>query len=285
MKRDPKILRPIDARFATWLTASSPATVGYHMSCGLTLPEVEQTVHGQGPGWQGRARTAVLRECYKRQLDGQSLEEVEVATIYVLPAPDEDGDRPRPPFVPNAEERWEEAIRAVSADVRNMLQHGPASGAAGGKRLCAGGTLKAEVAGLEVEQYVDLIWRRPDGKLEVVLVFEESLEDTPPSPAAEDWRCVLAAVVVRGHYGQSPDVHSVWATEASARVEPITDETLEKKLADLGRILEKAQAFDGFTDKDEGAFYHLTDKAGFQPESSRGPGGRRSGYTRSRRRR
>ncbi len=55
--------RPLDARFASWLANSSLAAVGYHLSCGLTLPESEEISHGLGPDWQGRALAAVLREC------------------------------------------------------------------------------------------------------------------------------------------------------------------------------------------------------------------------------
>jgi hypothetical protein len=57
---------PIDARLASWLATSTPETVGYHTVCGLRLPEEKDSPQGRGPGWKGKAVTAVLRQCYAR---------------------------------------------------------------------------------------------------------------------------------------------------------------------------------------------------------------------------
>ncbi len=57
--------RPVDARYASWLASSSPATVGYHLTCGMSVPEREGQPHGMGPGWEARAVAAVVRECYR----------------------------------------------------------------------------------------------------------------------------------------------------------------------------------------------------------------------------
>lgn len=80
------------------------------MSCGLTLPEREEIPHGTGPGWQRRALAAVLRECYGRRLETPTLEEVEVAALCVLPAPEHDDEGPRPPAMPSIRDRWERAV-------------------------------------------------------------------------------------------------------------------------------------------------------------------------------
>ncbi len=267
MERYPEIPRPLDARYASWLATSPAPTVGYHLSCGLSLPGREEMPHGLGPGWQGRALAAVLRECYRLGLDNQTLEEVEIVALSILPAP-EDDERPRPPLVPSIRAKWEEAVRLTAETVHRILRHGPASGAAGGERLFAGGVLGAEVGGLELEQRVDLIWRRPDGTLEAVLVFEEPLGQGGPRPAGEDWRCLLAAVVVRSLYGENPDVHAVWVSSATARVSHIPDETLDERLGTLDRVLEGAREFEGLSGVGEGAFYRLADAAGSLYESA-----------------
>lgn len=271
MERYPEIPRPLDARFASWLATSPAPTVGYHLSCGLSLPEREEIPHGLGPGWQGRALAAVLRECYRLGLDNQALEEVEIVALSILPAP-EDDERPRPPLVPSIRAGWEEAIRLTAETVHRILRHGPASGAAGGERLFAGGVLGAEVGGLELEQRVDLIWRRPDGTLEAVLVFEEPLGQGGPRSAGDDWRCVLAAAVVRALYGETPDVHTVWVSSAAARVSHIADGILDERLGLLDRVLEGARGFGGLSGVGEGAFYRLADVpvAPYEPAESSG---------------
>ena len=274
MEGYPEITRPLDARFASWLAASPAPTVGYLLSCGLSLPEREAMPHGTGPGWQGRALAAVLRECYRRRLGSPTLEEVEVAALSVLPAPQHD-NRPRPPAMPSAREKWERAIGVTAKGVHGILRHGPASGAAGGEVLFAGDTLEAEASGLELEQHVDMIWRRPDGTLEAVLVFEEPLGRGGPRPAEDDWRCVLAAAVVRSLHGETPDVHAVWVSSAAARVSRIPDETLDERLGLLNRVLEGAREFGGLSGAGEEAFYRLADAAGPPYEPAYGPGRRR----------
>ena len=227
------------------------------MSCGLSLPDREKLLpYGRGAGWQGRAFAAVLRDCYRRGLEYPALEEVEILALSVLPAPEEGDERPR--FdVPSKMERWEAAVRVTAAAVRTILRYGPASGAAGGETLFAGGTLRAEVGGLAIEQRVDLIWRRPDGSLEAVLVFEEPLDNNDPRSVEDDWRCVLAAAVIRALDDENPDIHTVWVSDAAARVAHIPDGTLEERLGYLRRILENARAFGGLTGTGEGAFYRL----------------------------
>lgn len=283
MERYSETSRTLDARFASWLATNPPTTVAYHLSCGLRLPEREELPHGLGPGWQGRALAAVLRECYRLGLEDQTLEEVEIVALSVLPAP-EDDDSPRPPFMPNIRQRWEESVRIVSEAVHRILRHGPASGAAGGERLFAGGVLVAEVGGLELEQRVNLIWRRPDGGLEAVLVFEDPLDYDQPEPAAEDWRCVLAAAVVRALYGQNPDVHAVWVSGSKARVSHIPDGTLDAELGGLSRILEQARVFRGLDGSGEGVFYRFVDETPVPepPSRRRGQRSRGSGLRRRR---
>ncbi len=275
MERYPEIPRPLDARFASWLESSSAPTVGYHLSCGLSLPERGTMPHGIGPGWQGRALAAVLRECYGRRLETPTLEEVEVAALSVLPAPEQDDDGPRPPAIPSTREKWEQAIGVTAKAARDILRHGPASGAAGGEVLFTGGTLLAEASGLELEQRVDMIWRRPDGTLEAVLVFEEPVGQGNLRPAEDDWRCVLAAAVVRSLHSETPDVHAVWVSSAAARVSHIPNETLDDRLDLLNRVLEGAREFEGLSGVGEGAFYRLSDVDGAPYESANRPGRRR----------
>ena len=275
MEGHPEIPCPLDARFASWLETSSAPTVGYHLSCGLTLPEREEMPYGTGPGWQGRAFAAVLRECYERGLESPTLEEVEVAAISVLPAPEQEDDGPRPPAVPSTRERWERAVGVTAKTVLDALRHGPASGAAGGDVLFTGGVLGAEVAGLELEQRIDMVWRRPDGTLEAVLVFEEPLGRGSPRPAEDDWRCVLAAAVLRSLHGENPDVHAVWISSAAARVSRIPDETLDERIDLLNRVLEGAKAFGGLSGVDDEAFYRFAEVAGYPYEPADGPGRRR----------
>jgi hypothetical protein len=68
---------------------------------------------------------------------------------------------------------------------------------------------------------------------------------------------VLAAAVVRALNDENPDIHTVWACDAAARVARIPDGTLEERLDHLRRILEDARDFGGLTGTDEGAFYRL----------------------------
>ena len=279
MERHAGLSRPLDARFAAWLTSNSHATVGYHLSCGMDRPGRTEMPHGCGPGWQGRALAAVLRECYRRGLARPILEEVEIAALSVLPEPEGVDEEPRPPLLPGPRERWEVAIRRAAGIVHKILCHGPASGTAGGEILFTGGTLGAEVVGLDMEQRVDMIWRRFGGALEAVLVFEESLANGRPAPARDDWRCVLAAAVVRALYGQTPDVHAVWVSGPAARVARIPDEVLDERLRTLARILARARTFRGLDDAGEEAFYSLTAEPPSETASGR-RGQRSRGSTR-----
>ncbi len=213
----------------------------------------------------------MLRECYRRGLVEPTLEEVEVVVLSVLPAPEQSDDRLRPPSMPSTRERWEEAVRVTAVAASTILRYGPASGAAGGETLFAGGTLRSEVGGLALEQRVDLIWRRPDGALEAVLIFEEPLGNNNPQ-SVDDWRCVLAAAVVRALNDENPDIHTVWAYDAAARVARIAEGTLEERLDHLRRILEDARDFGGLTGTDEGAFYRLREVGGPRFLPARGQG-------------
>lgn len=272
MERYPEMDRPLDARFASWLANNSLATIGYYTSCGLSLPDREEVPHGHGAGRQGRVLAAVLRECYRRGLENPTLEEVEILALSVLPAPEQGDERPMGPSRPSARERWEEAVRVTAAAAGTILRYGPASGAAGGETLFTGGILRAEVGGLAIEQRVDLIWRRPDGALEAVLVFEEPLGNNDPQSVEDDWRCVLAAAVVRALNDENPDIHTVWVSDAAARVAHIPDGTLEERLGHLRRILEDARDFGGLTGTGEGAFYRLREVGGPRPLPAYGQG-------------
>ncbi len=256
--------RPIDARQASWLTISPPATVGYHLSCGMSLPEKEELPHGLGPRWQPRALAAVLRECYVRRLWNCTLEEVEAAAISVLPAPEQDEDeRPTAPSAPrlNARQNWERAISVTARAAHRVLRYGPASGSAGGEVLFTGGLLEAEVGGVRLEQRVDLVWRRADGALEAVLVFEEAMGRRGLRPAEADWRCVLAAAVVRSLYGETPDLHTLWVSEAAARVARIPDEGIWRRLSRLKLALGVARRFRGLAETGQSIFYRLREEA------------------------
>ncbi len=144
----------------------------------------------------------------------------------------------------------------LSEAAHRIVRHGPASGAAGGEVLHAGGVLRAMVSDLPIEARVDLIWRRPDGTLEAVLVVEEPWEDAGgPAPAGDDWRCVLAAAVVSRLYGESPDLHTVWAAEGVARVDALAAEAVEEKLRRLREALEIARGFQGLRAGEEPVLY------------------------------
>ena len=236
----------------------------------MDLPEKEEPPHGLGPGWQPRALAAVLRECYGRRLRNCTLEEVEAAAISVLPAPEEEEEDERPaiPFVPRPDVRrkWERAIGATAKAAHEILRYGPASGSAGGEVLFTGGLLEAKVAGVTLEQRVDLVWRRPDGALEAVLLFEEAMGSRGPRPAEADWRCVLAAAVVRSLYGETPDLHTLWVSEAAARVARMPEEGIWRRLSRLKLALGAARKFEGLAETGQSIFYRLRE------ETEDGPG-------------
>lgn len=153
-----------------------------------------------------------------------------------------------------------------------MPRFGPSSGSAGANVLFAGGLLRAEVTGLALEQRIDLIWRRPDGTIEAVLVFEESFCYGAPQPASEDWRCVLAAAIMRVLYGENPDVHTLWVSEGVARVEHTASEVLQEKLGFLSETLRVARAFEGCIPPGESVFYRLSESHGqaeYDPQQGR----------------
>ncbi len=261
--------RPIDARRASWLTTNPPAATGYRLSCGMDLPEKEEPPHGLGPGWQPRALAAVLRECYGRRLRNCTLEEVEAAAISVLPAPEEEEEDERPaiPFVPRPDVRrkWERAIGATAKAAHEIFRYGPASGSAGGEVLFTGGLLEAKVAGVALEQRVDLVWRRPDGALEAVLLFEEAMGSRGLRSAEADWRCVLAAAVVRSLYGEVPDLHTLWVSDAVARVARIPEEAIWRRLSRLKLALGAARKFRGLAETGQSIFYRLREETGDGP--------------------
>ena len=280
MERRADSRRPLDAGYAAWLTNSTPATVGYHLACGMDRPKRVEIPHGCGPGWQGRAVAAVLRECYRRRLRKPILEEVEIAALDVLPEPADDPQRP--PFAPGPHEQWERAVRNTARTAHKILCHGPASGTAGGEVLRTGEVLEAEVRGLQLEQPVDMIWRRPCGTVEAVLVFDEKLAAARPGPAENDWRCVLAAATVRTLHGHNPDVHTVWVSAGAARVARIPDEVLDGKLRTLAAILGRARAFQGLGGPGGDAFYRFAADPPFSAPAGRRRGQRSPGSARRR---
>ncbi len=246
----------------------------------MDLPDKEEAPHGLGPGWQPRALAAALRECYRRRLRSCTLEEVEAAAIAVLPAPEQEEDeRPTPPFMPKPDPRrnWERAIGATATAAHELLRYGPASGSAGGEVLFTGGLLEAKVAGVALEQRVDLVWRRPDGALEAVLIFEEAIGRRGPRPAEADWRCVLAAAVVRSLYGETPDLHTLWVSEAAARVARIPEEGIWRRLSRLKLALGAARKFSGLAETGQSIFYRLREEADDGPGQASGRPQRLSG--------
>lgn len=182
-------------------------------------------------------------------------------------------ERPTAPFVtrPNARQNWERAIGVTAKAAHELLRYGPASGSAGGEVLFTGGLLEAKVAGVALEQRVDLVWRRPDGALEAVLIFEEAMGRRGPRPAEADWRCVLAAAVVRSLYGETPDLHTLWVSEAEARVARIPDEGIWRRLSRLKLALGAAMKFRGLAETGQSIFYRLREEANDGP----GEAGRR----------
>lgn len=207
----------------------------------------------------------MVRECYRQGLMRAGLEDVEIAALSVLPCPDgyrrqaaESNTEPGP------RERYERAIEVSARAAMGILSHGPASGDAGAEVLYKGGTLEAEVRGLSLEAEVDLIWRRPDGRLEIVLVREDSpvqREDGPSDDgSSQEWRSVLALSVVRANYGEQPDLHTVWTMPPVARISRIAEEKVEEELDRLRSRLEEARRFKGLSEYEEGVFYRLGDQ-------------------------
>lgn len=236
----------IDARLAAWVSSSPPCAAGYYLHSGASLPEPEEAPPGNGFGWEDRASAATLRECYRTSSLDPHLERVEAAAISALPEPEDgDGDdAPPSPFrAPSPHERWERAISSTAARVSGFLRYGPTAGFSGGEAVFAGGgdDFEAEVSGLKLRQWIDLLWRHPDGSMEAILVIEEPNSGMRPPPAGEDWQCILAAAVVRSVYGASPRVHLVRVSAGVAQTVRFLDEELERKMSDLARDVSGAR--------------------------------------------
>lgn len=259
MEKEAEDYQRIDARRAGWIYSSRPSLISYQLRCGVSLPRIEEKPHGRGEDWQSRAVAAVLRECYGRDLRRAPLESVEAAAISVLPEPEADEDDKRIPRALSVHARWETAVEKVSKDAHRILSHGPASGDAGGEVLFSGGVLAARVLGLPLEQRVDLLWRRPDGALEAVLVLEDVSQGesnirgasggtsdalfgaTSGAPLASDWRCILATAVVAELYGEQPDLHLVLVEEQLAHLMRISEEAVVEHLSGVSRVIDEAQ--------------------------------------------
>lgn len=264
----------IDARLAAWVSSSSPCAAGYYLYSGASLPEPEEKPPGNGFGWEDRAAAAVLRECYRRSLLDPHLERLEVAALAVLTEPEDDGDdAPAFPFrQPSAHERREQAITATAVRVGELLRYGPTASFSGGEAIFAGGDIEAEVSGLKLRQWIDLLWRRPDGSLEAILVIEEPNTGRRPSPAGEDWRCILAATVVLTVYGATPRVHLVRISARVAQTVNFRVEKLERKIAGLARDVSEAREPRGCGE----SFTYPLDVEAVEPLQRGGwPGGRR----------
>jgi hypothetical protein len=227
----------IDARLAAWVSSASPCAAGYYLYSRALLPEPEEKPPGNGFGWQDRASADVLRECYRTASLDPHLEMVEATAIAVLPEPeDDDDDSPASPFrPPSPHERWEQAISSTAARVSGYLRYGPTATLHGGEAVFSGRELEAEIAGLKLRQWVDLLWRHSDGSFEAILVVEETNSGRRPAPAEEDWRCILAAAVVLSVYGASPRVHLIRISAGVAQTVSFRAEELERKIADLAR--------------------------------------------------
>lgn len=292
MEKEARFYERINARIAGWISSSPPSLIGYQLRCGVSLPEKEERPHGKGKDWQPRTVAALVRECYGRGLRIPQREEVERAALCLLPEPEEDEESRLPHKLaqglsPHA--RWALAVEEVSEAAHRVLSHGPASGEAGGEVLFSGGMLEARVLDLPVEQWVDLLWRRPDGVLEAVLILLE--DDTPKDPTARggtaaslgtspgialssDWRCILAAAIVAELYGETPDLHLVLVEQSLARLGRVSWEVVVERLSGLGRALDEALQSERFVeapDTGEGAIYPF-DPDMLQPSGNwRGP--------------
>lgn len=234
----------IDARLAAWVSSVSPCAAGHYLYSGASLPEPEEKPPGNGFGWQDRAAASVLRECYRKASLDPNLERVEAAAIAVLPEPedaDEDDALPSPFRPPSPYERWEQAVSFTASRVSGYLRYGPTTAFSGGEVVFSGGELAAEVSGLKLRQWIDLLWRHPDGSLEAVIVVEEPNPGRRPLPAEEDWRCILAAAVVLAVYGAPPRVHLIRVSAGVAQTAAFPASELERRVADLARDVSEAR--------------------------------------------
>lgn len=263
MPKDTELYPRLDARLAGWVSSSPPSLVAYQLRCGTSLPQAGEKPHGRGEGWMTRATAAVLRGCYAKGLRRPRLEQVEAVALSVLPEPEQDEEGSRMPGAHSAHARWEQAVEKVSQEAHRILSCGPASGVAGGEVLYGGGVLEATVLDLPLQQRVDLLWRRPDGALEAVLVLDEPRRNEPPAPArhaaplVSDWRCVLATAVVAELYGESPDLHLIRLEDRLARIGRLSEAAVVERLSELARVLDEARGAEGMPETEEAALYPL----------------------------
>jgi hypothetical protein len=242
VKEQAGITPRIDSRLAAWISSASPCAAGHYLRSGASLPEPEERSPGGGFGWQDRATAAVLRECCKRALLDPHLERVETVALAVLPEPEDDGDDPPAFFfrAPSEHERWERAVAATAGRVSRLLRYGPTAGLSDGEPIFTGGELEAEVSGLRLRQWIDLLWRHSDGSLEAMLVLGEPNDGKPPPPVQEDWRCILAAAIVRSLYGVPPRVHLVRVSAEVAQAVSFSVAEIEQKILGLARTVSEA---------------------------------------------
>lgn len=122
------------------------------------------------------------------------------------------------------------------------LRYGPTAAFHDGEAVFSGGDdVEAEISGLKLRQWVDLLWRHPDGSMEAILVAEEPNTGRRPIPAEEDWRCILAAAAVLSAYGASPRVHLIRVSAGVAQTVSFRAEALDRKMADLARDVAEAR--------------------------------------------
>lgn len=235
----------MDARLAAWVSSVPPCAAGYYLHSGAELPEPEERPISNRPDWRDSAAAAVLRECYRRAMFDPHLERVEAAALAAMPAPDDEEEEdelsliPRMFRTPTDRERWEMAVSHTAARVSRLLRYGPTAGMPGGEAVFAG-EMEAEVRGLRLRQRVDLLWRHPGGALEAVLVFEDSRGGNAPPPVEQDWRCILAAVVVSALYGAVPRVHALWISAGAAQVVNYPVGHVEEKVLGLADAVFRA---------------------------------------------
>jgi hypothetical protein len=239
----------IDARLAAWISSASPCAAGHYLYSGASLPDAGEKPPGNGFGWEDRASAATLRECYRTSSLDPHLERAEAAAISVLPEPEEEDEDTAPalPFrPPSPHERWEQAVSSTAKRVSGFLRYGPTASFSGGKAVFAGGDdVEAEVSGLKLRQWIDLLWRHPDGSMEAILVIGEPNSGMRPPPAGEDWQCILAAAIVRSVYGSSPRVHLVRVSAGVAQTVRFPEEELERKISNLARDVSGARGSRG----------------------------------------
>lgn len=213
----------IDARMAAWVSSVSPPAAGRYLNSGISLPEPTRQRPGVGEDWMDRTVASVLAGCYARRMFDPIRERVEGVAIREMPPPtgaldgDEEDEPNRLFGPPSPRRRWERAVSEVSRRVAGFLRYGPSARFVEGEALLGGEEASVVVKGVRLRQRVDLLWRYPDGSLEVVLVANELDHGRPPRPPSEDWRVILAAEIVRSEFGRVPEVHLVRAQAGVAQ--------------------------------------------------------------------